>query len=139
MGHSQSGLRTKTILVVEDADAVRKLVCTMLAHDGYHCLEASDGSEALKVVNNAGEIHLVLTDVVMPQMGGAELARRLAEIRPEVRILFMSGYTEDPMVLRVEKLSTIFLAKPFTAAALTDKVRQTLARPWNGLPHAAHL
>jgi two-component system cell cycle sensor histidine kinase/response regulator CckA len=123
-----------TILVVEDAEAVRKLVCTMLSHDGYQCLEAADGAQALEVVERAGNIHLVLTDVVMPEMGGPELARRLAVLRPEVRIIFMSGYTEDPLVHRVEKLSAIFLPKPFTAAALTGKVRQALERPWQGLP-----
>ncbi len=136
MGLTDSTRSAPTILVVEDAEAIRKLICAMLSHDGYRCLEASDGSEALNVVERDEEIHLVLTDVVMPQMGGPELARHLAVIRPEVRILFMSGYTEDPLVHHVEKLSTIFLAKPFTAAALSNKVRQSLSQPWGGLPDA---
>ena len=133
MGLSDSTRSALTILVVEDAEAIRKLICAMLSHDGYRCLEASDGSEALNVVKQE-EIHLVLTDVVMPLMGGPELARHLAVIRPEMRILFMSGYTEDPLVHHVEKLSKIFLAKPFTAAALSSKVRQSLSQPWGGLP-----
>jgi len=139
MVNSESVRRDQTILVVEDAEAVRKLVCTMLSHDGYQCLEASDGAEALEVVERAGDIHLVLTDVVMPQMGGPELARHLAVRRPDVRIIFMSGYTEDPLVHRMEKLSTIFLPKPFTAAALSGKVRQALEQPWRGLPEGARL
>lgn len=137
MGSSEPARHNQTILVVEDAESIRKLVCAMLLHDGYRCLEASDGAEALEVATRAEKLHLVLTDVVMPQMGGPELARHLAVLRPEVRILFMSGYTDDPLVHRVEKLSTIFLPKPFTAAALTDKVRQTLAEPWTGLPETA--
>ncbi len=139
METSDSARPKQTILVVEDADAIRKLVCTMLLHDGYTCLEAADGAEALEVVARADHLHLVLTDVVMPQMGGPELARHLSVLRPEVRILFMSGYTEDPLVQRVEKLSTIFLPKPFTAAALTNKVRKSLEEPWMGLPEGARL
>ena len=123
-----------TILVVEDAEPIRKLVCTMLSHDGYQCLEAENGSVALQVVERAPHLHLVLTDVVMPQMGGAELARHLAVLRPDVRIIFMSGYSEDPLVRHVEQDPGIFLAKPFTASALSTKVRQALERPWNGLP-----
>ncbi len=134
MGTAGSIGGKKTILVVEDAEAIRKLVCAMLAHDGYRCLEASDGSEALSLVEQSTEIHLVLTDVVMPYMGGPELARRLADIRPDVRIIFMSGYSEDPLVHVVEKHSATFLAKPFTAAALSEKVRRALADPWKGVP-----
>ncbi len=137
MGPTDSVRHEQTILVVEDAESIRKLVCAMLLHDGYQCLEASDGAEGLEVATRAERLHLVLTDVVMPQMGGPELARHLAAIRPDVRILFMSGYTDDPLVHRVEKMSTIFLPKPFTAAALTDKVRQSLAEPWTGLPKSA--
>ncbi|MDR3699498.1 MAG: response regulator [Candidatus Sulfopaludibacter sp.] len=139
MGSSDEVLQEQTILVVEDAESIRKLVCAMLSHDGYRCLEASDGAEALKVAARADKLHLVITDVVMPQMGGPELARHLAVMRPEVRILFMSGYTDDPLVHRVEKMSTIFLPKPFTAAALTNKVRKSLEEPWTGLPETARV
>jgi two-component system cell cycle sensor histidine kinase/response regulator CckA len=139
MGSWDSVRREQTILVVEDAESIRKLVCAMLLHDGYSCLEASDGAEALELAARADKLHLVLTDVVMPQMGGPELARHLAVIRPDVRILFMSGYTDDPLVHRVERMSTIFLPKPFTVAALTNKVRKTLEEPWTGLPETARL
>jgi two-component system, cell cycle sensor histidine kinase and response regulator CckA len=108
----------------------------MLSQDGYQCLEARDGTEALQVVERAPELHLVLTDVVMPHMGGAELARHLSVLRPEVRIIFMSGYTEDPIVRHVERVSGIFLPKPFTASTLSSKVREALEQPWHGLPMA---
>jgi len=134
MGMSDATNQERTILVVEDAEPIRKLVCTMLSHDGYQCLEAGNGTEALQVVERAPDIHLVLTDVVMPQMGGAELARHLSILRPDVRIIFMSGYTEDPMVRHVEQIPAIFLPKPFTAATLSTKVRMALERPWQGLP-----
>lgn len=127
----------ETILVVEDAETVRKMVCAMLTHDGYQCLEAADGMEALEIVERPEPIHLVLTDVVMPRVGGAELARRISVLRPEVRIIFMSGYTEDPLVQRVERFPNHFLAKPFTASALTGKVRQVLKEPWSGLPRVS--
>jgi two-component system, cell cycle sensor histidine kinase and response regulator CckA len=134
VGASEATYRERTILVVEDADPIRKLVCTMLSQDGYQCLEARDGTEALQVVERAPELHLVLTDVVMPHMGGAELARHLSVLRPEVRIIFMSGYAEDPLVRRIEQAPAIFLPKPFTAATLTGKVREVLEKPWCGLP-----
>jgi len=133
---SDATCREQTILVVEDADPIRKLVCAMLSQDGYQCLEARDGTEALQVVERAPELHLVLTDVVMPHMGGAELARHLSVLRPEVRIIFMSGYTEDPTVRYVEQISGIYLPKPFTASALMSKVREAFEQPWNGLPMA---
>jgi CheY-like chemotaxis protein len=135
---SSDSRKEKTILVVEDAEAIRKLVCTMLSHDGYQCLEAGDGAEALEIVERADDqIHMVLTDVMMPQMGGPELARHLSVLRPNVRIIFMSGYTEDPLVRRVERVPSIFLPKPFTATMLTHKVRESFERPWTGLPGTA--
>ena len=111
-----------TILVVEDAEAVRKLVCAMLSAGGYQCLEASDGDEALQLVEDGRHsFKLVLTDMVMPKMGGLEFARAVNRIRPEVRIVFMSGYVDRPLLDKV-----VFLSKPFTAATLLDTVRQSL-------------
>lgn len=136
MGSLESNLPLQTILVVEDAEPIRKMVSTMLSREGYRCLEAGDGTEALRIVERPSEIHLVLTDITMPHMGGAELARQLSMRRPEVRIIFMSGYTEDPLVRRMEHAPAIFLPKPFTATALTHKVREVLGRPWGGLPEA---
>lgn len=137
MEAADEGGHDEVILVVEDAETIRKMVCAMLSQSGYRCLEACDGEEALQIVERAPDpIDLVLTDVVMPKVGGPELARRLAAIRPGLRIVFMSGYSEDPIVRTIEHSPSIFLAKPFTAAALMEKVRQTLDRPWSGLPQA---
>ena len=133
MHDPKSNWASQTILVVEDADSVRKLVCAMLTQTGYNCLEAADGAEALRVLEDGGDVQLVLTDMMMPNMDGAELARNLSRIRPELRILFMSGYTEDPVVRSLGAASRLFLSKPFTATALTEKVRGALDRPWPGL------
>jgi two-component system cell cycle sensor histidine kinase/response regulator CckA len=122
----------ETILVVEDAEGVRKMVCSMLTQSGYNCLEASDGIEAVRLLENSDHVHLVLTDMVMPNMGGSDLARHLSRTHPQLPIVFMSGYNEDPVVRAVEP--SIFLAKPFTASALAETVKQALERPWNGLP-----
>jgi two-component system, cell cycle sensor histidine kinase and response regulator CckA len=119
----------ETILVVEDAEPIRKMVCSMLRGSGYGVKEAADGAEALVVLERKCEsVHLVLTDVIMPEMSGAELARHLARDCPDLPVIFMSGYSEDPVVRNVESDDSIFLAKPFTAAALVEKVRQTLDR-----------
>jgi two-component system cell cycle sensor histidine kinase/response regulator CckA len=124
----------ETILVVEDAEPIRKMVCSMLSQAGYRCMEAGDGEEAYRLVHGAPfAMDLVLTDVVMPKMGGSELARRLANLRADLRILFMSGYSEDPVVRTIERSGSLFLAKPFTAGALLEKVRSILAAPWSGL------
>ena len=122
------------ILVVEDAEAIRRMVCSMLTQSGFRCLEASDGSEALRLIQDGIALNLVLTDVVMPNMGGTELAVHISKLRPDLRIIFMSGYSDDPVVRTVERTPSIFLAKPFTADTLMEKVRQALDGPWTGLP-----
>ncbi len=130
--HSGGSVPGTTILVVDDAETVRKMVCAMLRQNGYTCLEAGDGEEALRVLESSHPVGLVLTDVVMPNMGGAELAECLAERRPEVRIVFMSGYCDSGVVQSVRERHAAFLAKPFTASALAEKVREALERPWPG-------
>ena len=125
----------ETILVVEDGDAVRNLVCLMLVQNGYAVLEARDGRDALRVCEAHPEpIQLVLTDLVMPNMKGADLAERLRLARPGLRILLMSGYADEPVVQRLGRNSMAFLPKPFTSVELVKKVRQVLDSPWNGLP-----
>jgi two-component system cell cycle sensor histidine kinase/response regulator CckA len=132
MGSDVSSSETaKTILVVEDADAIRKMVCAMLTQNGYRCLEAVDGADALGLLDGH-DIHLVLTDVVMPNMGGAELARHIVRAWPDMRIIFMSGYTEDPLVSAIRGARSIFLPKPFTAADLLNKVKDVFNQPWQG-------
>jgi two-component system cell cycle sensor histidine kinase/response regulator CckA len=125
----------ETILVVEDAEPIRKMVCSMLRGNGYGVKEAADGVEALGLLERECDaVHLVITDVIMPEMSGAELARRLSHVYPQLPIIFMSGYSEDSLVRGVESIGSIFLPKPFTASALVEKVRETLDRPWPGLP-----
>ena len=102
------------------------MICQILIQHGYNVLEAADGVEALKVYG--ANIHLVLTDVVMPKMNGRELAEQLRRINPATRLIFMSGYSDDPLVNRIEQLS-VFLAKPFTSMALTRKIREVLDTP----------
>ena len=122
---------TETILLVEDDEVVRKLVREVLDNEGYRLLEAPNGVAALSICAQYEEpIHLLLTDVVMPEMSGRELANRLAAVRPEVKVLYMSGYTDD-VVLRSGVLaeSSSFLQKPFTSAGLGIKIREVLAGP----------
>jgi len=123
--------RRETILLVEDEAAVRLLVRRILLREGYHVLEASNGAEGLVVAGSrTGGIDLLLTDVVMPEVGGRELAEQLLRSRPDLRILFMSGYTEDEVVLRaVSVAGTTFLEKPFTPDGLAKTVRTLLDSP----------
>jgi len=124
----------ETILVVEDGDAVRNLVCLMLVQNGYRVLEARDGHHALRVCETYSQpIQLVLTDLIMPNMRGADLAERLHRARPDLRILMMSGYPDEPSVQRLGRVSVAFLPKPFTSVELVEKIRQVLDAPWNGL------
>jgi two-component system cell cycle sensor histidine kinase/response regulator CckA len=119
---------TETVLLVEDDDQVRSILTSILETQGYHVIVASNGTEALKIAaQDNGLIHLMMTDVVMPQMSGRELAEQVSEIRPDMKILYMSGYTDDAIVrhgLLDEKLN--FLQKPFDSAAVSRKVRQVL-------------
>jgi|SRR5215469_8691583 len=125
----------ETILVVEDADEIRKLVCGMLDLNGYNCLAAANGVDALQMIENgADRVDLLLTDMVMPKMMGAELVLQVAQRRPDIRILVMSGFCDDPVVRSLESVPAIFIAKPFTAAALCTKIRQSLDQPWRGFP-----
>ncbi|MEJ2671981.1 MAG: PAS domain S-box protein, partial [Deltaproteobacteria bacterium] len=120
---------TGTILLVEDEVEVRHVVRRMLALKGYSVLSAHDGQEALEIgQKHPGPIHLLLTDVAMPAMGGRELAERLASSHPEMKVLFMSGHTEDGMVRRGVRESLInFIQKPFRVDQLLVKVRKLLA------------
>jgi len=136
MKRSAAG-RPENILVVDDAEPVRKMVCSMLCSSGYQCIEAADGVDALGILKEGSEpIDLVLTDIMMPRMGGTELACQVAALRPDLPIVFMSGYSDDPVVRTLECSPALFLPKPFTAAALNEKVRAALDNPWTGVPGA---
>ncbi len=121
---------TETILVVEDDATVRRVAARVLGEEGYHVLTASSGGEALLICEeHAGDVHLLLTDVVMPRMGGRELADRLRELRPEMRVAFMSGYTEGTILQDgAEGTGAVFIAKPFERHVLKRKVREALDR-----------
>ncbi len=129
-GAPGTSVGARTILVVEDEEAVRSLVCDMLSMHGYDVLEAAHGLEALETFERrAGPIDLVVTDVVMPQMGGRQLADRLAAMRPGTRVLFVSGYPADAVSAEgVSVPGTAFLQKPFTAGALLGEVKRLLER-----------
>ena len=122
---------TETILVVEDEEAVRKLAKRILQTAGYTILTAADGVEALLLCESHQDtIHLVLTDIVMPRMGGSELAERLAKVRPETRILYMSGYSPDGLGLHgILDAGVQVVGKPFKAPELIRKVRNVLDAP----------
>ena len=119
---------TGTILVVEDEEALRKVAKRSLEATGYRVLAAADGEDALRVsARHVGDIHLLLTDVVMPRMNGRTLALELSRVRPTMKVAYMSGYTDDAIVHHgVLDAGTHFLAKPFTAAGLALKVREVL-------------
>lgn len=119
---------TETVLVVEDEPQVRLIATEILKANGYKVLEAYNGEEALRVAENYPDaIHLLVTDVVMPQMGGVELAKRIQDARPVIKILYVSGYTENTIVHHGVQDDTVsFQPKPYTPLALMKKVREVL-------------
>ena len=120
----------ETILLVEDEDAVRALASRVLAEQGYVMLEASNGSEGLRIAEREGKrIDLVLTDVIMPEMGGLELGVHISRTLPDVPIMYMSGYSESDKLQRgIPALPEPFLQKPFSPESLSATVRRTLDR-----------
>jgi two-component system cell cycle sensor histidine kinase/response regulator CckA len=119
---------SETVLLVEDEESVRQLVRDTLAAKGYKVIEAANGEAGLKVSSEyAGTIEVLITDVVMPGMGGRELAKRVSAARPNIKVLFLSGYTEDAIIHEgVLEPGTAFLQKPFTLQMLSRKVREVL-------------
>jgi PAS domain S-box-containing protein len=128
-----------TVLVVEDESLLRRQVCRILARHGMTVLSASDGKQALELAGeHEGVIDLLVTDVVMPRLDGKELERRLREQRPELRVIFMSGYSDEVVgdhgLWDEEEGDVVFLAKPFTLQTLMAKVRTALADPAQPTP-----
>ncbi len=121
---------TETVMVVEDGDALRALMTQVLERHGYTVLSARHGGEALLLCErHTGRIDLLVTDVVMPQLSGLELAQRLAPLRPNLKVLYVSGYTDEAVVRHgVLSANMHFLQKPFTPTNLARKVRDVLQR-----------
>jgi two-component system, cell cycle sensor histidine kinase and response regulator CckA len=118
---------SETILVVEDQDGLRTLICEILRRNGYTVLPAENGHEALLLAaRQSGKIDLMITDLVMPKMGGREVAQGLPVSHPETKVLYMSGYVDD--IQELLALGHAFIDKPFTPEALLRKVRQVLDR-----------
>jgi len=118
----------ETILLVEDEESVRQLVRDTLTAKGYNVIEGANGESGIAAAGaHTGKIDLVITDVVMPGMGGREMVKKLAASRPGAKVLYLSGYTEDAIISdgSIEK-GTAFLQKPFTLQNLTRKVREVL-------------
>jgi PAS domain S-box-containing protein len=132
--HEESETRsagTETILLVEDEDAIRRVISLSLQLHGYTVVEAADGSEAIALCElNSPPIDLLITDVVMPLMSGPELAQRVTRARPNLRVLFISGYIDRALIHQgLRQPGTAFLQKPFTPDTLASKVREFLDGP----------
>jgi CheY-like chemotaxis protein len=125
----------ETILLVEDEPTVRGFAREILKINGYQVLEAAKGEEALRLCGQCEvPIHLLLTDVVMPGMSGRQLADRARAVRSDMKVLFMSGYTDDEVLRHgVSSAGTGFLQKPFAPDVLARKVREVLDSPLNGI------
>jgi len=128
------GATGETVLLVEDGEALREVLERVLAELGYTVLVARDGEEALAVATaHTGPIHLLITDVVMPKVNGRQLARQLGRRRPDLKVLYMSGYTDEADAKMVQDTAlngTILLQKPFTPGKLAEHVRLALdAKP----------
>jgi CheY-like chemotaxis protein len=125
---SEAPTGTETILLIEDEEGVRRFSRRVLEAAGYQVLTAALGEDALELArSHTGPIHLLVTDVVMPRMSGPQAAEALQEKNPNLKVLFMSGYTDDAVIrYGVLRAQTPYLAKPFTPAALARKVREIL-------------
>jgi two-component system cell cycle sensor histidine kinase/response regulator CckA len=121
----------ETVLVVEDEGQLKELSCRLLRDQGYQVMGTTDPREALEILRgNGGPIHLMVTDMVMPHMGGAELARAAQPLRPDMKVLFMSGYTDSAAVHSESDGGAVqFLQKPFTGLELAQRVRAALGGP----------
>ena len=126
---SSSGSAKKTILFVEDEDSLRTVIGDFLAGD-YHMLTAANGRDALAIATaHDGPIDLLLTDVIMPQMSGPELARKIRATRPAMKVIFISGYSETILEpFDVNDPGTALLQKPFTIRVLSAKLQELFAK-----------
>jgi PAS domain S-box-containing protein len=127
---TEASARLATVLLVEDDEAVRQIISAILQREGFHVLETSTAAGACEIFGQqAASIDLLLTDVIMPEMNGPALAQRLIAMRPELRVLFISGYADQSMSIGPDHRHVGFLSKPFQASTLVQRVRQMIARP----------
>jgi CheY-like chemotaxis protein len=120
---------TPTILVVDDEKGLRELAKRLLERQGYTVLIAGDAAEAFRLAEDHPSIDLLLTDVVMPGLSGPELTRQLLAGRPSLKVIYMSGYTDDAILEHeVFERGIAFLNKPFTGVTLGNKIREVLER-----------
>jgi CheY-like chemotaxis protein len=125
----------QVILLVEDESIVREVTREVLEHAGYHVLPSSGPEEALRMADqHEGQIGLLLTDVIMPGMNGADLAERLQSMRPDLITVFMSGYAESDVVRNMRRQSVIHIEKPFTVDVLLSRIAEALGAGTGGLP-----
>lgn len=122
---------TETILVVDDNDEARAIILSILEHYGYKTFEAGSSQKAVQILETCTEkIHLVLSDVVMPETNGPEMIKQLKEIKPDIKIVFMSGYAEDQIihdeVFNILHSQIPFIKKPFTFDELSQTIRLAL-------------
>ncbi len=120
---------SETILIAEDEEVVRDLIFESLNKFGYNVIEAENGKKALQVCKKDSEkpIQLLITDVIMPDMGGSELAKKLEKLKPKMKVLYISGYTDNTIVHHgVLDEGVAFLQKPFSSQGLAQKVREVL-------------
>jgi len=130
-GKPELSRRSETILLVEDAESLRELTRVLLENNGYTVLAAENGAEAIELAEHEDRpIHLLLTDVVMPGMSGREVANYLIAKRPDMRVIYMSGYTNDVIAHHGVLDSGIsFIEKPFSQETLMRKLGEVLDRP----------
>ena len=119
-----------TILLVDDEEALRVAARRMLQRAGFTVIQASDGADALRVLaEHTGPVHVLVTDVVMPNMSGPDLVDRMLPSRPGIRVLFLSGYSPEMIRGRGLPEGSAFLQKPFDAVALVRKIRALIVQP----------
>ncbi len=130
--NNRAGLAKQTILLVEDEKMIRRVMGEVLEQAGYRVLACADPKEGIDVCQqHAGQIDLLLTDVVMPGMNGREMANRILKILPKLRVVFMSGYTENALMMQ-EEPGVEYLQKPFKLETLTRKLAQVLGNGVEG-------
>jgi signal transduction histidine kinase/ActR/RegA family two-component response regulator len=121
---------TETILLAEDVSSLREFLCEALLDAGYKVLSATNGAEAVQVASgHDGSIDLLITDVIMPHTGGPDLARQVGDARPDIKVLYMSGYADDRLDFTRTLDADSYIQKPFTIAELTKKIRVLMGKP----------